>query len=54
MRVELYTRQDDGSFRFTVHGPGSTLHLGRLDVTIDVDEVYDGAFDLPGDELAPG
>lgn len=49
-RVEVYTRQADGSFRFTVHGPGSVIELDRLGVTLAVDELYLGAFELVGDE----
>jgi hypothetical protein len=49
-RVELYTRRDDGSFRFTVHGPGSVLVLAQVGVELAVDDLYRGAFDLPGDE----
>jgi Uma2 family endonuclease len=49
-RVEVYTRQDDGSFRFTVHGPGTVVVLERLGVTLHVDALYLGAFELPGDE----
>lgn len=48
-RIETYTRQDDGSFRFEVHQAGGTLHLDGINATINVDDVYAGAFDLPGD-----
>jgi hypothetical protein len=48
--VEVYTRQDDGSFRFTVHGPGARVRLQRIGVEIDVDELYRGSLDLPGDD----
>jgi Uma2 family endonuclease len=53
-RVELYTRQDDGSFRFTVHGPGSNLELARIAGAIAVDALYAGAFALPGDDALAG
>ena len=49
-RVEVYTRQDDGSFRFTVHGTGARVHLQRIGVELDVDELYRGSFELPGDD----
>jgi Uma2 family endonuclease len=49
-RVERYTRRPDGSFRFTVHGPGSTIELEPFGLALDVDELYDGAFELPGEE----
>lgn len=48
-RVELYSRQDDGSFRFTVHGPGGALALLHPRVELAVDELYRGSFELPGD-----
>lgn len=49
-RVELYTRQADASFRFTVHGPGAMIELDRVGVALAVDEIYLGAFELVGDE----
>lgn len=52
-RVETYTRQGDGSFRFEIHGEGGTLNLQAVELTIAVDEVYAGAFDLPGDSGLP-
>lgn len=48
-RVETYTRQDDGSFRFEVHEAGGTLDLAAIDVRLLVDDVYAGAFGLPDD-----
>jgi Uma2 family endonuclease len=54
-RVEVYTRQSDGSFRYQVHAAGSSVHLDRIGVTLDLDELYRGAFDLPGDDAdGPG
>lgn len=50
VRMELYTRQSDGSFRFTVHGQGDRFALDRLGLTIEVDDVYHGSFELPGDD----
>ncbi len=49
-RVEAYTRQTDGSFRFEVLGPGTTVDLGAVKTKISVDAIYAGAFDLPADE----
>lgn len=49
-RVEVYTRQSDGAFRYQVYGAGSTVRLERIGVTLDVDELYRGAFELPGDD----
>lgn len=48
-RVESYVREADGSFRFRVHGAGAEVRLARLDGVLSVDELYDGAFSLPGD-----
>lgn len=48
-RIEVYTRQDDGSFRFDVRGAGGTVRLEAVGVEVAVDEIYEGAFDLPGD-----
>ena len=48
-RVEVYTRQADGSFRFDVVEVGRVVRLERLKLTIDVDALYAGAFELPGD-----
>lgn len=47
--VERYQRQADGSWRYTVSGPGERLVLSH-DLVVDVDAVYEGVFDLPGDE----
>ena len=49
-RVETYARQEDGSFRFEVLAAGHTLSLERIGVKISVDELYAGAFDVPGDD----
>lgn len=50
VRVELYTRQDDGSFRFEILGPGATLTLSHPKAAIALDALYAGAFDLPSDD----
>ena len=41
-RVEVYTRQADGSFRFDVLEQGAKVHLDRIGVTITVDDLYAG------------
>ena len=46
-RVEIYTHQKDGSFRFDVHAPGSVIRLGHLAVEIPIDDLYAVAFELP-------
>lgn len=53
-RVEVYTRESDGSFRFRVHEAGSIARLERLDVALEIDELYAGVFDLPGDDEGSG
>jgi Uma2 family endonuclease len=53
VRAELYTRQPDDSFRFTLHGPGSIIPLVALDLRLPVDALYEAAFDVPGDEVGP-
>ena len=47
-RVEVYTRESDGSFRFRVHEAGDKIRLEKIGAEFSVDELYDGAFDLPG------
>ncbi len=32
-----------------VHGPGGTVPLETIDVALDVDGMYAGVFDLPGE-----
>jgi len=48
-RAEVYTRQADGSFRFEVVEAGAAIRLERLGLTVEVDALYLGVFDLPGD-----
>lgn len=44
VRVELFTRQEDGSWRYTLHGAGAEVRLDAVDVTLAVDSLY---VDLP-------
>ena len=48
-RVEVYGREGDG-FRFRVHGPGELVRLEHFGATMALDELYEGAFELPGDD----
>jgi Uma2 family endonuclease len=48
-RVEMYTRQADEGFRFDVFGPRGVIDLRALGTRLDVDALYAGVFDLPGD-----
>lgn len=47
-RVEIYTRQDDGSFRFEVITTGAA-QLTTVGVTLSMEDLYAGTFELPGD-----
>lgn len=51
-RVEVYSRESDGSFRYRVGVSGDTLELDHVGVTLTVDELYDRVFDLPGDDAS--
>ena len=54
--VEHFQRQDDGSWRYTAAGAGERVTLSS-GAAFAVDDIYDGVFDLPGDEdddEAPG
>ena len=39
-RIEHYRRQDDGSWRLTLHGPGDHAWLDSIGARIDVNELY--------------
>jgi Uma2 family endonuclease len=47
--VEHYQRQPDGSWRYTVVGAGESVTL-ESGARLDIDALYEGVFDLPGDE----
>jgi Uma2 family endonuclease len=49
VRVEVYTRQADGSFRYDVVEAGALIRLDRIGTSIAIDTLYAGALDLPGD-----
>ena len=50
-RVEVYSRESDGAFRFRVYELGSTVHLDRIGVSIVMADLYADVFELPGDEV---
>jgi Uma2 family endonuclease len=54
-RVTHYRREDDGTWRMSVHGPGDTIVLDSLDVRFGVDELYAKveSFGGPSREDAP-
>jgi Uma2 family endonuclease len=47
--VEHYQRQPDGSWRYTVAGPGDSVTLAG-GARLEIDSIHEGVFDLPGDE----
>ena len=47
-RVEHYRREDDGSWRLTVHGPGEHVFLDTIEARIEVDELYTKAESFGG------
>lgn len=49
-RVEVYTREGDGSFRFRVHEVGGIARLDALGAALPINDLYEGVFDLPGDD----
>lgn len=51
-RIEVFTRQPDGSWVLRVFGPGERAALTDIDVLLDVDSVYKGVLELA--EPAPG
>ena len=44
LRVELFTRRDDGSWSFVEHAPGGTIRLEAIDLDLRIDDVF---ADLP-------
>jgi pimeloyl-ACP methyl ester carboxylesterase len=53
-RVEVYSRESDGVFQYRVYELGSRVRLDRIGVAIAVDDLYAGAFELPGDDGSEG
>ena len=47
-RVEVYSRLDDGAFRREIFESGASVPLDGIHGKLEVDELYRGAFDLPG------
>jgi Uma2 family endonuclease len=46
-RIEVFTRQPDGSWMLRVHGPGERVALRSLECAIEVDSVYRDVFEVP-------
>jgi Uma2 family endonuclease len=49
-RIEVFTRQDDGSWNLRNYGPGDRVALPAIECTIDVDQVYTNVFDTDYDD----
>lgn len=45
-RIEVFTRQTDGSWLLRVHGPGERAVLSSVGCSIDVDRVYTDVFEI--------
>ncbi|MFT3764861.1 MAG: Uma2 family endonuclease [Minicystis sp.] len=43
--IEVFTRQQDGSWALRTYGPGQRVELHSVPCAIDVDRVYEGVFD---------
>jgi Uma2 family endonuclease len=52
-KVEVYTRAGDGSFSYRSFGPGTVAELSAIRASLSIDELYEGAFEIPGEEPEP-
>jgi Uma2 family endonuclease len=46
--VTLLSRRDDGTWTFDAAGPGGSVHLSAIGLTLHVDEVYEGVVEVGG------
>jgi len=53
MHIDVYRRDERGTITYETYGAGASLTLTHPDVTLVVDALYAGVFDLPGDESSP-
>ncbi len=44
-RIEVFTRQPDGSWTLRIYGPGERAVLASVECSIEVDKIYDGVLD---------
>ena len=44
-RIEVFTRQPDGSWTLRIYGPGERAVLASVECSIEVDKVYEGVHD---------
>ncbi|WP_437715435.1 Uma2 family endonuclease [Sorangium sp. So ce448] len=52
-RIEVFTRQPDGSWLLRIHGPGEHADLSSLGGALDVDRVYLDVFEQDATAEAP-
>lgn len=52
VRVELFTRESEGRWTLTVHGPGTQVPLPELGFSLDVDELYTDLPEEPEEETS--
>lgn len=45
--VEHYARRSDGAWTLREAGPGGTITIASVAITLDVDAIYAGVFELP-------
>lgn len=45
--IECYSRQDDGGWILRESGPGGAIAVPSLSLSLEIDEVYRGVFELP-------
>ncbi len=46
--LTLVSRRDDGTWTYAPAGPGGSVHLSAIGVTLHVDEVYEGVVEVGG------
>lgn len=44
-RIEVFTRQPDGSWTLRIYGPGERAAFASVECTIEVDKIYEGVHD---------
>lgn len=51
-RIEVFTREEDGSWNLRTYGPGDRVELSALECAIDVDQVYTNVFESEYEDQA--
>lgn len=52
VRIDLYTRDERGEVKYETFGVGESIVLKHPKVTLSLDALYTGAFELPGDDTS--